>query len=85
MDNNRQINVSLTLFDILFALSLIIINDLTLNLSPDYFTIFNVISLIISLVCNPNDRFFLEVATSLLHIGVVGYFFSIVLINTIQE
>ena len=85
MNNNRQINVSLTLFDILFSLSLIIINDLTLNLSPDYFTLFNVMSLIISLVCEPTDRFFLEVATSLLNIGIVGYFFSIVVLNTVQE
>lgn len=85
MDNNRQINVLLTLFDILFSLSLIIINNLTLNLSPDYFTIFNVISLIISLGCDPTDRFFLEVATSLLHIGIISYFFSIVLLNTVQE
>ncbi len=85
MDNNRQIKVSRTLFDILFALSLIIINNLTLNISPDYFTIFNVMSLIISLVCNSNDEFWLEVATSLFHIGVVGYFFSILLLNTVQE
>ncbi len=85
MDNNRQIKVSLTLFDILFALSLIIFNNLTLNLSPDYFTLFNVASLIIALVCNSNDEFWIEVATSLFHVGVTAYFFSIVLLNTVQE
>lgn len=85
MDNNRQIKVSLTLFDILFALSLIIINNLTVNISHDYFTLFNVASFIISLLCDSNNEFWLEFATSLFHIGVVGYFFSIVLLNTVQE
>lgn len=88
MDQNRQINISLNLFDILISLSLIILNDLTLNLPPDIFNLFLVMSFItvlVSLVCDAYDEILLQVATSCFNIGVFAYFISIVLINTIEN
>ena len=86
MDQN--ISLSLNLFDILFSLSLIILNDLTLNLPPDIFNLFLVMSFItvlVSLVCDGYDEILLQVATSCFNIGLFGYFISIVLINTIEN
>lgn len=85
MDQN--ISLSLNLFDILISLSLIILNDLTLNLPPDIFNLFLVMSFIIvlvSLVCDGYDEILLQIATSCFNIGVFGYFISILLINTIE-
>ena len=44
---NRQIKALLSIFYILFAFNLITINDLFLNLPPDFFTLLNVASFVL--------------------------------------
>ena len=84
MEHIRRIDVSLTFFDLLFALSLIILNEITgLNLSPDYFTFFNLFSLVI-LYFSGNDEIWIEASTSTLHVGLYGYFFSILLNKAVE-
>ena len=77
MDQN--ISLSLNLLDIIISLSLIILNDLTVNLPPDIFNLFVVMSFITAAVFD--DDIWLQIATSCFNIGVFGYFISIVLIN----
>ncbi len=78
----KRNDVRLTVVDFLIALSLITLNVITMNLPPDYFTFFNLLSLVIFFYSDDNENW-LQASASILHIGFFGYLFSI-LLNKVQ-